>query len=137
MSKLNDIENEFEKSINGFSKNDMLMGLIELINIKYILNYEDIRSVKNWCKKHNVFIFKIGNKSYVNKFEFILSFYKKFINHLKANHKNWKALFIGFVKGNLNEIIDSIEDNNRIVNQNKYIPNSVRGNSFLSKMKKL
>lgn len=137
MNNLNNIENKFENSMNEFSKSDMLFGLMELMSVKAILSYNDIRSVRSWCKKSNVFIIKQGNKSYVNKWEFILSFHHKFIKHLKEKHNNWKSIFVAYLKGSLTDLVESSEENNGQVNSKKYKPKSIKESSFLSKIKKL
>lgn len=137
MSKLNNIENNFENSISEFSKNDMLFGLMELMKVKSLLSYNDLRSVRTWCKKHNVFIIKQGTKSYVNKWEFILSFHEKFIAHLKEKHENWKNIFVAYIKGNLKDLVDSSDETRNQALTKKYKPKSAKENSFLSKIKKL
>ena len=53
------------------------MGVMEILKLKNILNYKDLRSVINWCAKNDVFIIQQGNKQFVNQWEF---FYP-FINH--------------------------------------------------------
>ncbi len=137
MNKLNNIENEFEQSMIGLAGDKMFVGLMGLIHVKTILNYKDLRAVRNWCRKHNVFIIKQGNKSYVNKWEFILSFHKQFIEHLKAKHKNWKKIFIAYLKGNLNHLVDTSEKSGKQLKVKKYVSKSREEKLFLSKMKKL
>lgn len=76
-------------------------------NLKEILGYKDIRSVIEWCDKNSVYILYQGNVKVVNTCEFVLSFYKPFINHLKAKHDNWKELFIDYLHGDFRKLIDN------------------------------
>lgn len=76
-----------------------------LSTIKDVLGYKDMRSAVDWCHKNGVYIIQQGNRQCVNTSEFILSFYKPFINHLKAKHKNWKELFLHYLQGNISQLL--------------------------------
>jgi translation elongation factor EF-Ts len=65
------------------------------------LNYKDFRSVVRWCKKNGVFIFEQGKRHLISKAEFLASFHKPFMEHLRSTHKNWKEIFEGFIKGQI------------------------------------
>ena len=78
---------------------------IRLHKLRDILGYRDIRSVIDWCTENGVYILHQGNHKVVNTSEFILSYYKPFIKHLKKKHKNWKECFINYLEGNINKLI--------------------------------
>jgi len=86
------------------------MGLMEIIKLKNILNYKDLRSVINWCTKNDVFVFQQGNTQFVNQWEFILSFYKPFITHLKRKHENWKEMFLNYLSGELGVLLGTSKE---------------------------
>lgn len=109
---------------------------MELSIIKKLLNYGDIRSAIKWCAKNEVFIIKQGNKRYVNKGEFILSFYKPFIVHLKNKHKNWREIFLKYINGEWKGLLTTIE-NTPIQLKKNYKPKSKEGISFLNTLKNL
>jgi hypothetical protein len=127
---LNPSNSHYIENSSGLS-----MGLMGILKIKNILNYKDLRSVIHWCIKNDVFIIHQGNKQFVNKWEFILSFYKPFIKHLKKKHDNWKEVFLGYVKGDLGILLgDSKEE---IITPTNYKAKNKSEVSFLAKMKKI
>ena len=113
------------------------MGLLELVKIKEILYYKDLRSVSEWCRKNNVFILRQGNTQYVNQWEFILSFYKPFIKHLKRKHKNWKELFSNYLKGDLGQLLVTPIESESIIKSANYKAKTRLETSFLDKIKKI
>ena len=137
MNKKEEINNSLEKNSNELSKNGVLFGLMELLKVKTILNYSDLRSTANWCRKNKVFIMKQGNKKYVNKWEFILSFHKQFIKHLKEKHDNWKEVFLGYMKGDLGNLLGSSKEEEKTTTSISYKPKNKGEASFLNKMKKI
>lgn len=133
----NELNNGLREDSNEFSKGTLIFGLMELLKVKSILNYSDLRSTINWCTKNKVFVIKQGNKKYVNKWEFILSFYKPFIQHLKRKHKNWKEIFFNYLNGELGQLLAEPIDKSPIVNSTSYKPKTKTQVSFLDKIKKL
>jgi hypothetical protein len=113
------------------------MGLMEILKLKSILNYKDLRSVINWCIKNEVFIIQQGNKQFVNQWEFVLSFYKPFIKHLKIKHKNWKEMFLNYLNGELGQLLASPIKKEQIIGSTSYKPKTRREISFLDKIKKI
>lgn len=81
---------------------------ILLSGLKHILGYKDMRSVLTWCDQNGVCIIHQGNQKWVNKYEFLLSFYKPFIGHLRARHTNWKTIAVHFMEGNLEALLTSV-----------------------------
>lgn len=115
---------------------DTSIGIMEVIQIKSILNYKDLRSVLQWCRKNNVFVFHQGNKQFVNRWEFTLSFYKPFIIHLKKKHNNWKDMFLHYISGNLGVLLGK-DEKEKLHSSKSYKPKNAKESSFLNKMKKL
>ncbi len=113
------------------------LGLMEVIKLKYFLNYKDLRSVLNWCRKNEVFIIQQGNKQFVNQWEFILSFYKPFIEHLKRKHKNWKEMFLNYLNGQLPNLLTKPNEVNFDNDSTAYSPQTKVETSFLDNIKKL
>ena len=108
---------------------------LSLSKLQNILGYKDMRSVFQWCKQNRVCIFHQGNRKLVNTGEFILSFYRPFIKHLKSKHENWKQVFIGYLNGNLKDALESPHDEKEI--RTKYTPKSESETIFLGKLKNL
>lgn len=126
----------FQSNMNSSIEFDEWQNaIIELKEIKKVLNYQDIRSVCNWCKKNNVFVLSQGNTQVVNLIEFILAFYKPYIDHLRKTEANWKTLFLKNIKANLDEILDDKDELKS--SQNNYKPKSNLEKSFLKKLKEL
>ena len=94
-----------------------------------------MRSVVEWCEKNGVFIMHQGNRQLVNNCEFLLSFYKPYMNHLKNKHENWKELFINYLNGNLVEILSC--STSKLPLSKPYKANSINEKSFLQKLKDL
>ena len=113
------------------------MALMGILKLKNILNYKDLHSVVNWCTKNDVFIIQQGNKQFVNQWEFILSFYKPFIKHLKRKHKNWKEMFLNYLNGELGQLLVIPIENAPIIKSANYKAKTTLEVSFLDKIKKI
>lgn len=109
--------------------------IIDLHEVKVVLNYRDIRSVLKWCRENEVFVLSQGNTQVVNLIEFILAFYKPYLEHLKRTKENWKTLFWDYVCANVNGILTDKREQLEIANQ--YKPKTNVEQSFLQKMKNL
>lgn len=109
--------------------------IIDLHVIKSVLNYRDIRSVLKWCRENEVYVLSQGNVQVVNLIEFILAFYKPYLEHLKRTKENWKTLFWDYVCANVNSILTERKEQREIANQ--YKPKTNLERSFLQKMKNL
>lgn len=109
--------------------------IIDLHAIKSVLNYRDVRSVVKWCRENEVYVLSQGNTQVVNLIEFILAFYKPYLEHLKRTKENWKTLFWDYVCGNMNGILTEKREQREIANQ--YKPKTNVERSFLQKMKNL
>lgn len=109
-------------------------SLMELWEIKNMLNYKDLRSVLRWFAQNKVFVLQQGNGQYVNRVEFLIAFHKPLIEHLKRNGKNWKQLFVHYVQGDLENLL---QDENTPELVKKYKANSEAEKSFLKKIRTL
>ena len=139
--------NQLAKKLKKFSNSepshyisqcsDKSMGLMGILKLKNILNYKDLRSVIQWCTKNEVFIIRQGNKQFVNRWEFILSFYKPFIEHLKRKHENWKEMFLNYLNGEMGKLMTTQSEGNQVTLSSHYKPKTKKESSFLSKIKKI
>lgn len=109
--------------------------IVDLHAIKSVLNYRDLRSVLKWCRENEVFVIAQGKTQVVNLIEFILAFYKPYLDHLKRTKENWEVLFWNYVCANMSEILEEKREQQEIVNQ--YKPKTNVERSFLKKMKDL
>lgn len=110
--------------------------IVDLHVIKSVLNYRDIRSVLNWCLVNNVFVLNQGKAQVVNLIEFILAFYKPYLDHLKRTKKeNWKTVFLNYVSANVSGILSEKREQQQ--KKNQYKPKTNVETSFLKKMKDL
>jgi hypothetical protein len=110
--------------------------IIDLHFIKSVLNYRDVRSALNWCRTHEVYVLSQGNAQVVNLIEFILAFYKPYLEHLKRTKKeNWKTVFLNYVSANVSGIL--AEKRELQQRKNQYKPKTNVETAFLKKMKDL
>lgn len=107
-----------------------------LSKLKGMLGYKDMRSVIEWCEKNGVYVMQQGNQKLVNSTEFLLSFYKPFIQHLKSKHKDWKERFIDYLEGNVKNLLTE-QEFITISIQSKTIKEKRVESSFLQKLKNL
>lgn len=108
---------------------------MELNQVKHALKYRDFRSVIQWCQENNVFINHQGNRKLVNRVEFLLSFHKPFLNHLKRIHTDWKERFIAFLNGDLKTLIQTEKELKQ--RESNYKPKQRAEVSFLNNIKNL
>ncbi len=112
-------------------------AIVDLHEIKSVLRYDDIRSVLKWCRTNEVFVISQGNAQVVNLIEFILAFYKPFLEHLKRTKENWKTLFWNYVCANVSEILSEKKEQEQKLKTNQYRPKTKIETAFLKKMKDL
>ena len=110
-------------------------AIVDLHEIKLVLHYQDLRSVLKWCRENEVYVLSQGNAQVVNLIEFILAFYKPYLDHLKRTKENWKTLFWDYVCANLSGILAEKREQRGIANQ--YKPKTNVETAFLKKMKDL
>lgn len=111
-------------------------AIVDLHLVKSVLNYRDVRSALNWCKAHEVYVLSQGKTQVVNLIEFILAFYKPYLEHLKRTKKeNWKTVFLNYVSANVSGILSEKREQQQ--KKNQYKPKTNVETAFLKKMKDL
>jgi len=119
----------------------LFLEYITLSKVKEILNLKDFRSVKNWCDKNQIFIFKLGKRTNykISKSDFLITLHKPFINHLKnLNPHNWKELFQAYLDKNISLIIELKSKQSMVTNYAlSYKATNNSEISFLEKLNKL
>lgn len=111
------------------------MEIILLKEVCRILHLKDIRSVINWCKKHNVQVFsELGRKSaYVIKMQFESARLRNVIIHLKEKYKdNWTQVFNAIQSNNLSQYLMIESSNEKPQVTSNYQPSGDNEKSFLS-----
>ncbi len=110
---------------------------MDLAEVRALLNYKDLRSVQKWCAKQGIMILKVGGAMKVAKLEFLLSFYKPFIQHLKSSFpKKWKELFLAYLNGDVKSVLDLSEKGHSTTPFN-YKPKHESEKVFLNLLKDL
>jgi hypothetical protein len=78
------------------------MNKITIDELKEKLNYDDLRSVRRWCKNNNVIIIKQGKSEIVSEVNFEEAFDRPMINKLKSQFgKDWESAYRIFKNGNV------------------------------------
>lgn len=84
-----------------------LIKRIYLHNLSCLINRKDIRSIRNWCKKNNLQIYKDSSGEFVIENEFELAFNMPLIINLKTKYgENWLDYFEAYKNGELYKILD-------------------------------
>lgn len=113
------LETYFKKEV---VENDKYLDLDE---VKKSLNYKDLRSVAQWCNKNGVFIIEQGKRHLVSKVEFLASFHKPLMEHLKNNFTGEKSKF------------SPAAASKKTISTKPYEPKSETEKSFLATLKNL
>jgi len=120
------------KDISNILSNKL--GLLRLKQINVLLGYKDLRSVVSWCSTNEVLVIRQGNGQFVNSAQFIMAFYKPFINSLRESYDDWLERFVLCLK---NDIHGLVVDTSVPKQSKSYKPSSKAESSFLDKMKNL
>lgn len=134
---LNFIETIAKSFLDSYisNTNEVNESYMDIEKAMETLNYRDFRSVARWCKKNGVFIIEQGKRHLISKAEFLSSFHKPFMEHLRRTHKNWKEIFDGFIRGQISHLLSEIPDSKTMTRS--YKPTSAEEKSFLSNLKNL
>ena len=82
------------------------MRIIHLNDLKEILDYKDLRAVRNWCEQRDVFVFNSGKGDCVNQTEFELVFDRPFINHLQRKFgSDWESVYKLYKDENIKALV--------------------------------
>jgi len=71
---------------------------------KELLKFKDVRSVKKWCAKKGILVFRQGKGWCVSKAEFLLAFHRPIVEKLRANYENWDEVFQAYLANDMKAI---------------------------------
>ena len=78
-----------------------------LNEILRLINKNDTRAVRNWCRKNNVIVYKDSSGEFVTKNDFELAYDWPLIQTLKAKHGDrWGIIYEAYLKDNLADAMD-------------------------------
>lgn len=78
-----------------------------LNEILRLINKNDTRAVRNWCRKNNVIVYKDSSGEFVTKADFELAYDLPLILTLKAKHGDrWRIIYEAYLKDNLADAMD-------------------------------
>jgi hypothetical protein len=84
-----------------------LINRIYLNNLSCLLNRKDKRSIRTWCSKNHVNIYKDTSGEFVIQNEFELAYNMPLIKDLKKKHGDyWIDYYEAYNKGDLHKILD-------------------------------
>lgn len=92
-----------------------------LSEISSFINRKDKRSIRDWCNKNHLHVYKDSSGEFVMKAEFELAYNMPLIKHLKQKHgDDWMQYYEAYNKGELYKILDLNTNSNKT--QTGYIP---------------
>ncbi len=98
------------------SKNRMYLN-----DISFFINKKDKRTIRDWCGKNYLHVYKDSSGEFVMKAEFELIYNMPLIKHLKQKHSDdWIDYYEAYIKGDLYKILDLNSNANKT--QTGYIP---------------
>ena len=78
-----------------------------LSDISFFINKKDKRTIRNWCDKIHLHVYKDSSGEFVMKAEFELTYNMPLIKHLKQKHgDDWMQYYEAYNKGELYKILD-------------------------------
>lgn len=87
-----------------------LLNRIYLSNISSLINRRDKRSIRKWCEKSQLKVYKDCSGEFVLEAEFEFIYNKPLIDNLKKKYEgNWLDYFNTYKKGELHLMIDTNE----------------------------
>ncbi len=92
-----------------------------LRDISFFINKKDKRTIRDWCGKNHLQVYKDSSGEFVIKAEFELVYNMPLIKHLKQKHgDDWIQYYEAYNKGELYKILDF--NANASKTQTMYIP---------------
>ena len=92
-----------------------------LTDISSYINRTDKRTIRDWCGKNYLHVYKDSSGEFVMKAEFELVYNMPLIKHLKQKYGNdWMQYYEAYIKGELYKILDL--NANASKTQTGYIP---------------
>lgn len=77
-----------QTSTNNLKLNNMLNNIIKLSELAELLEYNDERSVINWCKKNGILVAHLGKAKYVATTQVNKYFESKFKGFVETKYTN-------------------------------------------------
>ncbi len=98
------------------SKNRMYLN-----DISFFINKKDKRTIRDWCGKNYLNVYKDSSGEFVMKAEFELSYNMPLIKNLKQKHgDDWMEYYEAYISGELYKILDL--NTNASKTQTRYVP---------------
>ena len=92
-----------------------------LNDISSYINRKDKRSIRDWCGKNHLHVYKDSTGEFIMNAEFELSYNMPLIKHLKQKHgDDWMQYYEAYNKGELHKILDLTTNTSKT--QTGYIP---------------
>ncbi len=92
-----------------------------LSDISPYINRADKRTIRDWCGKNHLHVYKDSSGEFVMKAEFELTYNMPLIKHLKQKHgDDWMDYYEAYIKGELYKILDFNVNSSKT--QTGYIP---------------
>lgn len=84
-----------------------LINRIYLNKLSSLINRKDRRSIRKWCSKNNLQIYKDSSGEFVNEAEFELIYNMPIIKKLKAKYEEeWLIYYDAYKKDELYKLLD-------------------------------
>jgi hypothetical protein len=98
-----------------------LKNRMYLSDISFFINRKDKRTIRDWCGKNYLHVYKDSTGEFVIKAEFELTYNMPLIKNLKQKHgDDWMEYYEVYNKGELYKILDLNADVSKT--QTGYIP---------------
>jgi len=105
---------------------------LDVLDIMDRLGYNDLRSVLKWCKKNRVIVFNQGKRKLINRTQFLIAFYKPFIEQLRKKHpNNWSKLFESYLSNDVENAMNTANPKTFPKVSRRYQAQSEKSKSFL------
>jgi hypothetical protein len=92
-----------------------------LSEISSFINRKDKRTIRDWCDKNHLHVYKDSSGEFVMKAEFELAYNMPLIKHLKQKYRDdWMQYYEAYNKGELYKILDLNANSSKT--QTGYIP---------------
>ena len=103
-----------------------------LKSISKLIQRTDVRTIRSWCKKTNLMIYKDSSGEFVYRSDFELAYDRPLILKLKEKYGvEWSDYYSAYQKGELVKLLEFSVDSN--VEKSSYIPKGKISNKILKK----
>jgi hypothetical protein len=84
-----------------------LKNRMYLSDISSFINKKDKRTIRDWCSKNHLHVYKDSTGEFVMKAEFELTYNMPLIKNLKQKYgDNWMEYYEAYISGELYKILD-------------------------------